>query len=64
MTYPPYADLQVEPKPVPPVDIVTSERADALYSVELEAWAERGWLQVGRLCRWAKGHGADVACPD
>lgn len=61
--YPRYADLVVEQKPVPPPEIVTSEQAAALYDVEVEAWGERGWRTVARICRWAAGHGAAVECP-
>ena len=61
---PPVADLRVEPKPVPPPEIVTSAQAAAEYDIALETWGERGWLQVGRLCRWAREMGAQVACPD
>jgi hypothetical protein len=61
--FPPSADLVVEPKPVPPDEIVTSAAAAARYDVELESWGERGWKAVARICRWAKGHGAQVECP-
>ena len=50
--FPPAIDLQVEPKPVPPADIVTSAQAAAQYDIALEAHGDRGWLQVARLCRW------------
>lgn len=61
---PPSAELQVRPKPTPPANIVTSAKAEADYNVAVEAWGETGWQQVARLCRWAKGHGAAVECPE
>lgn len=61
--FPPSADLRVEPKPVPPADIVTSAQAAAEYDVALEGWGERGWRAVARVCRWAKEQGMQVDCP-
>ena len=62
--FPPAADLRVEAKPVPPPDIVTSAQAAAEYDVAIESWGERGWLQVARICRWARGLGAEgLDCP-
>ena len=62
--YPPLADLQVEPKPVPPADIVTSAQAAAAYDIALEAHGDRGWLQVARLCRWFREQGMPgIVCP-
>ena len=61
--FPSSADLALEPKPVPTDDIVTSAQAAAEYDAAVEAWGERGWLQVGRLCRYFKGHGMEVSCP-
>ena len=61
--FPPVADMAVEPKPVPPPEIVTSAQAAAAYDIALESWGERGWLTVARICRWAKEQGADVSCP-
>jgi len=43
---------------------VTSEAAADAHDIALEQWAEEGWRQVGRICRWAKARGADVSCPD
>ena len=62
--YPPLADLQVEPKPIPPADIVTSAQAAAEYDIAVEGWGERGWLAIARICRWAREQGAEVACPE
>lgn len=61
--YPPAVDLAVEAKPVPSAEIVTSAQAAAAYGIALEEWGERGWRQVARLCRWAKGVGMTVECP-
>lgn len=62
--YPTSVDLKVEPKPVPGPEIVTSAQAAAEYDVEVEAWGERGWRQIARLCRYFKGHGMEIQCPD
>ena len=62
--FPPVADLQVEPKPVPPPDIVTSAQAAADYDIAIESWGTRGWQAVARICRWARDLGAQgVNCP-
>ena len=62
--FPPAADLQVEPKPVPPADIVTSAQAAAEYDVAVESWGTRGWQAVARICRWAQAQGATgLNCP-
>lgn len=60
---PPAADLVVEPKPVPTIDILTDATAEANYNSDVEAWGERGWDAVARICRWAKAHGGPVVCP-
>ena len=51
--FPPAADLAVEAKPTLSVDALTSEKALNDHDAAIEAWAERGWLAVGRICRWA-----------
>lgn len=62
--FPPAAELAVEPKPVPPADIVTSAQAGAVYSARIEGWGERGWLTVARLCRYYKAQGMPgLTCP-
>lgn len=62
--FPPAQDLAVEPKPVPPPEIVTSAQAAAEHNVRIEAWADRGWLQIARLCRWARENGMQgIVCP-
>ncbi len=61
---PPVADLQVQGKPQATADIVTSEQAAVAYDNAVEAWGETGWLQVGRLCRWAEANKLPhPACP-
>lgn len=62
--FPPVADLQVEPKPVPPPEIVTSAQAAADHDIAIEGWGERGWRAVARICRWAKEQGLTVDCPE
>lgn len=57
------ADLTVEPKPMPSVDILTNSKAEAKYNSEIESWGDRGWSTVARLCRWAREHGSPAACP-
>lgn len=62
--FPPRAELIVEPKPVPPADIVTSAQAAANYDIAVEGWGDRGWRQIARLCRWAEEMGMpDISCP-
>ena len=61
---PPAADLTVEAKPLMPVEAITDDTAAARYNSQIEAWGERGWSAVARLCRWAAGNGlAHPACP-
>ena len=59
---PPVADLRVEPKPVMPDAALTSEVAAAVYDAELEAFGDRGWAAVGRICRWVAANGG--VCPE
>src|SRR5687768_6614667 len=77
--YPSAADLAVEPdcdparpelvpcKPVPTPEILTSAKASAAYDAAIEAWGERGWRAVGRICRqvesWEKGQQLPFDCP-
>jgi len=65
--YPPSADLRVEPKPELSVEAVASgsDTALALHDDAVEAWGERGWAAVGRICRWAQANGAPLPfkCP-
>lgn len=60
--FPPPVDLIVEAKPVAGPEIVTDDHAAAAYSAAIEAWGERGWAAVGRLCRWAARNGMKVEC--
>jgi hypothetical protein len=57
------ADLTVEPKPVPGPETLTSDQAAQNFNIEIDAWGERGWSAVSRLCRWSKGMGAKIDCP-
>lgn len=62
--YPPVSDLRVEPKPVPPDDVLTSRIAGERYDNAVEGWGEAGWLQVGRLCRFFDELGMEgLSCP-
>lgn len=62
--FPSSADLKVEAKPVPTDAIVTDPKAADAYNADVESWGERGWLTVGRICRWAVANGATgLACP-
>lgn len=58
--YPPSADLRVEPKPELPVEALASDNALAEHDAAVEAWGERGWAAVARLCRWAEASGAQL----
>lgn len=61
--FPPSADLKDEAKPVAGPEIVTSAQAAADYDASVEAWGERGWRSVGRICRWAVANGMpDPGC--
>jgi hypothetical protein len=63
--FPAYADLKVEPKPVPTDAIVTDPKAADRYNADVETWGERGWDAVGRICRWSVANGAKLPfdCP-
>ncbi|WP_374534413.1 hypothetical protein [Phenylobacterium sp.] len=63
--YPPSADLKVEAKPVLAPEALTSDNALAEYDAAVEAWGERGWAAVARICRWAVTNGAQLPfkCP-
>jgi hypothetical protein len=52
--FPPATDIKAvtEPKPIAPVDIVTSENAAENYDIELESWGDRVSAAGGRICRW------------
>lgn len=62
--YPPSADLRVEAKPRLDPAALDSEAALDAHDSAVEAWGERGWAAVGRLCRWAADNGAPgLDCP-
>jgi hypothetical protein len=63
--FPPAEDLQVKPKPALDPAALDSEAALDRHDDDVKAWGEEGWLQIGRLCRWATGNGAILpfACP-
>ena len=65
--FPPAADVQaaVEPKPVPTVDILTSDQASADYSASVESWGDRIHAAGGRICRWIRDNGGKLPfeCP-
>jgi len=61
---PPVEDLRVQPKPVPPDDVLTSRIAGELHDNAIEAWGGAGWAQVGRLCRFFDEMGMKgLSCP-
>lgn len=61
---PPPADLAVEAKPLLDPAALGSDQALNDHDAAVEAWGERGWLAVGRLCRWARDNRlAAPTCP-
>jgi hypothetical protein len=50
--FPRAEDLRVQPKPVPPDEVLTSRIAGEIHDNAVEAWGEAGWAQVARLCRF------------
>lgn len=56
--FPPPADLRVEAKPRLDPAALDSEAALDAHDSAVEAWGERGWAAVTRLCRWAQANGA------
>lgn len=64
IAYPPAADLQVEPKPLLAIEALGSDNALSEHDAAVEAWGERGWATVGRICRWADANGErGLRCP-
>ena len=63
--YPSAEDLRVQPKPVPPDEVLTSRIAGEKYDNAVEAWGEAGWLTVGRMCRFWRDQGMALPfeCP-
>ena len=62
MALPPAQDLVIEPKPAVTEAVLTSAVAAEEYNSALEAYGDRGWAAVKRICQWAKAHGAKVEC--
>lgn len=61
--FPSRADLTVEPEPVLTVEALASDKAANEHEAAVLAWGRRGWLTVGRLCRWAADNGGNFDCP-
>ena len=61
--FPSAIDLKAEPKPAITPDVLTSDIAAEQYNSSVEAWGERGWAAVARICRWSKALGNPVECP-
>lgn len=62
--FPERADLTVEAEPVMPADVADSDKAANDHEAAVLAWGKRGWLTVGRLCRWAADMGMEgLECP-
>jgi hypothetical protein len=57
---PPVADLKRETKPAMPEAALSDDRASASYNSAVEAWGERGWAAVERVCQWFVDNGAVV----
>ena len=58
--YPPSADLKVEAKPQLEAEALASDNALAEHDAAVEAWGERGWAAVARICRWSEAGGAKL----
>lgn len=57
--------MTVERKPVLPDAAIADDAAAAQYSSDVEAWGDRGWAAVARICRWAAANNmAHPACPE
>mgnify|MGYP001810606010 CR=1 FL=1 len=61
--FPPADSLRVEPKPVPPDDVLPSRIAGERHDNAVEAWGEKGWSFVAEQCRFWKRQGMDLDCP-
>lgn len=55
--FPSAQDLQTEPKPQLTADALNSAAALEEHDARVEAWGERGWRAVGRVCVWARDMG-------
>lgn len=60
--YPPEAVLHCTPPPIPPIDILTSDKASADYDAAIEAAGDDCRAKVIATCQWAKANGKDVKC--
>ena len=60
--FPPAVDLSVEAKPAITPEVLTSDISAAQYDSDLEAWGERGWAAIARVCNWAKSRGMKIEC--
>lgn len=60
--YPPSADLQREQKPLLRPSDLGSEAALDAHDIAVEAWGERGWNAVGRLCLFFQSHSMPIDC--
>lgn len=58
LSYPPVEDVRQEAKPVPGAETLESEEAANLFDSALEAWGDRGWAAVRRICEDAVRKGA------
>lgn len=54
--------MRPEAKPTPTIDILTDSDAEARYNSAVEAWGERGWTAIARICQWAKDHDPKTKC--
>jgi hypothetical protein len=61
--FPSAIDLAAEAKPVPSLDVLTSDVAAEQYNSSVEAWGERGWSAIARICRWSARLGNPIECP-
>lgn len=57
-SFPPVEDVRTEVKPLPGPEVFESDEAAQTFNSAIEAWGERGWAAVGRICRDAVRKGA------
>lgn len=64
--FPPSAEVKAvqEPKPKPPVEIVTDDTIAAQYDADVESWGERVQSAGVRLCLWFNENGAEFECEE
>jgi hypothetical protein len=63
VTFPPVQDLAVEPEPALPVEALSDPDVEDEWNDDVLLWGRDGWRQVGRLCRFFRGHGMEIDCP-